>query len=182
MELVKEVDGVRYYLAAEGDITKILQIDRRCFPEELRAPAEHFREIINFFPNGTFLATHREEPVGYICTLPVDDSYLNRLEELLQRSLLLPLPQKQGRNLLYESLAVSEKGKHIARELILCTEAIIKRYGVTRLVAVLETSAGNRLTTKLGFKTVKRVQTKGGEAIIKERSSRGFIKKVREAL
>jgi len=182
MEKLKTVNGIDYYLADSSAVDNIVEVDQQCFPSELRAPTNFFTKVITAFPDGTFLAMQGPAPVGYFCNMFVDDEYVKRLEEFLRSSPVLPVPKSRGKNLLHESIGITQRKQNIAKELILCTEGIIKRYGIKRLVAVLETPQGDNLTERLQFNTIKVVRTPVGESKIKTRSPDGFIELVREVL
>ncbi len=182
IKLLKVVDGIEYYLVGEEGLDKIMELEEKCFPEELRASKQTMRERMRFFPEGTFLATKDGKPVGYFINLLVDDEFASQLEEFLIYKPILPLPQKQGNILWHASIALTDKQHHISRELILCTEGIIKKYNVKKQVAVLETDDGDRLTRKIGFRTIKIVKMPHWKAKIKVRSPKGFFNLVRKAL
>lgn len=182
IKLLKVVDGIEYYQIGEQGLEKILEIEEKCFPPELRASKEQLREIIRSFPEGTFVATKDGVPVGYFCNVLVDDVYVEMLEDYLRMSPFLPPPKKKGDNLLHESIGITIKGRNIAKELILCTEEIVKKYKVKRQVAILETDDGDKLTRKIGFRTIKTVEMPHWKAKIKIRSPEGFFELVRTAL
>ena len=182
IKLLKVVDGIEYYQIGEQGLEKIMEIEEKYFPPELRASKQIMRERIRFFPEGTFLATKNGEPMGYFINLLVDDSFVENLEMHLTHSPILPVPLQKGTNLWHASIGITSKAHHISRELILCTEDIIKKHKVTRQVAVLETDDGDKLTRKIGFRTIKTVETTAGTAKIKVRSPEGFFELVRKAL
>lgn len=182
IKLLKVVDGIEYYRIGEEGLDKIMELEERCFPPELRASRQTIRERIHFFPEGTFLATKDGKPVGYFINLLVDDSFVEKLEEFLTRNPILPLPSNQGDNLWHASIALTSREHHISRELILCTEEIIKKHNVKRQVAILETDDGDKLTRKIGFRTIKTVEMPQWKAKIKVRNPEGFFNLVRKAL
>ena len=182
IKLLKVVDGIEYYQIGEQGLEKIMEIEEKCFSPELRASKQTMRERIRFFPEGAFLATKNGEPVGYFVNLLVNNSFVENLEMYLTHSPILPIPLQKGTNLWHASIAITSKAHHISRELILCTEDIIKKHGIKRQVAVLETDDGDKLTRKIGFRTIKTVETTAGRAKIKMRNPEGFFELVKKAL
>src|SRR3989344_1173589 len=132
MRFIKKVGEISYYTAEIADTESIVQIDTQSFPENLRAPRNFFIGVMKAFPDGTFLAMQGETPVGYFCNMLVNDNYVERLEEFLRSSPVLPVPDGGGKNLLHESIGITQQGHNIAQELILCTGGIIRKYKVKR--------------------------------------------------